>query len=280
MSLSNKKITAKEYSVFRAYLQDACGILLGDGKEYLVESRLNSLTKKHQIVSLTELFRSLYSGRLPHLKVAVIDAMTTNETFWFRDMAHFNILSELIFSEAESTIGKSLRIWSAACSSGQEPYTISMEVQRYLASHPGRLRGGVEVIATDISTHILEEARRGVYNGMSVSRGLNQEQRGRFFVKSDDELAVRPEIKKRVKFQEINLSASYDRLGKFDVIFCRNVLIYFSNTLKQDILTRMAKSLKPGGYLFLGSTESLTQHSADFKMVRCHGGIVYQLDKK
>ncbi len=279
MSLKNKKITPKEYGDFRKYLQDACGILLGDGKEYLVESRLNILIHKYPIESLSELFNLLYTGRQAQLKVAVIDAMTTNETFWFRDMAHFRILSELVFNEAESTMSKSLRIWSAACSSGQEPYTISMEVQSYLSKNPGRLRGGVEVIATDISTHILEEARRGVYNGMSISRGLNQEQRERFFVKTGDDLSVHPDIKKRVKFQEINLNSSYDRLGKFDVIFCRNVLIYFSHDLKKDILSRMAKALKPGGYLFLGSTESLTQHSKQFKMVRCHGGIAYQLNQ-
>ncbi len=279
MSLNNKKITPKEYNDFRKYLQDACGILLGDGKEYLVESRLNALIKKYEISSLSELFNALYAGRLPQLKVAVIDAMTTNETFWFRDTAHFKILSEDIFGAAESTVGKSLRIWSAACSSGQEPYTISMEVQRYLSKNPGKLRGGVEVVATDISTHVLEEARRGVYNGMSIARGLSREQREQFFVKEGDDFAVHPDIKKRVRFQEINLSSSYDRLGKFDVIFCRNVLIYFSNELKQDILSRMAKALKPGGYLFLGSTESLTQHSKHFKMVRRHGGIAYQLDQ-
>ena len=278
--VQKKKISPTEYGEFRRYLQDACGILLGDGKEYLVESRLNSLIDKQQIGSLSELFHSLYSGRSPRLKVAVIDAMTTNETFWFRDRAHFKILSEMIFSNAEETVGQSLRIWSAACSSGQEPYSISMEVQRYLSRNPGRLRGGVEVIATDISTRILDDARRGVYSGMSLSRGLNQEQRDRFFVKSGDGLEVRSEIKSRVKFQALNLSGSYDRLGKFDIIFCRNVLIYFSNTLKQDILSRMAKALKPGGYLFLGSTESLSQHSSLFEMVRCHGGIVYRLNKE
>lgn len=270
-----KKISSIEYGEFRKYLQDACGILLGDGKEYLVESRLNTLIDKHQVDSLSELFQALYSRRSSQLKVAVIDAMTTNETFWFRDMAHFKILSEMILPEVEKG---PMRIWSAACSSGQEPYTISMEVQGYLSKNPGRLRSGVEVVATDISTKILADARRGAYNALSVSRGLNQEQKKRFFVELGDELEVRPEIKSRVRFQELNLSGSYDRLGKFDVIYCRNVLIYFSNTLKQDILSRMAKALKPGGYLFLGSTESLSQHSDQFKMVRNGGGIVYQLN--
>lgn len=269
-------ISPTEYGEFRQYLQDACGILLGDGKEYLVESRLKPLIEKHQIDSLSDLFQSLYSRRSSQLKVAVIDAMTTNETFWFRDTAHFKILSETVLPEAEPS-GTSMRIWSAACSSGQEPYTISMQVQQYLSQNPGKLQGGVEVVATDISTRILSEARRGSYNTLSISRGLNQEQKDRFFVESGDELEVRPEIKRRVRFQELNLSGSYDRLGKFDVIFCRNVLIYFSNSLKQDILSRMAKALKPGGYLFMGSTESLSQHSTQFKMVRRQNGIVYQL---
>ena len=271
-------ISPVDYTKFQTFLQDACGILLGSGKEYLVESRLNTLIKKEQIDSFNDLFSALYSGRSPRLKIAVIDAMTTNETFWFRDAAHFRLLSEMIFPEAEQRSRGALRIWSAACSSGQEPYSISMEAQSYLKRNPGRLRGGVEIVATDISNRVLAEAREGVYSGISVTRGLNQEQRDTFFIKKDEQLEVLPEIKRRVSFRELNLNGSYDRLGQFDVIFCRNVLIYFSHELKQDILSRMARALRPGGYLFLGSTESLSQHNTSFKMINKHGGIVYQLD--
>jgi len=211
------------------------------------------------------------------LQVSVIDAMTTNETFWFRDVSHFNMLADVIFPEAESRPRRSVRIWSAACSSGQEPYNISMTVQKYLSRNPGRLSGGVEILGTDISNQILEEAKKGVYCGISASRGMGAEDQKRYFIPRDDCLEVRPEIRKRVSFRSQNITQSYTLLGRFDVVFCRNVLIYFSAEKKADIIDRFARCLNPGGYLFLGSTESLVSHSDLFEMMRFSGGIVYRL---
>jgi chemotaxis protein methyltransferase CheR len=211
------------------------------------------------------------------LRTAVIDAMTTNETFWFRDIAHFRLLSEKVLAAAPIRGGQPLRVWSAACSSGQEPYSISMAVQEYQMRNPGRIPGGVEIVATDISTRVLQQARKGQYCGLAVSRGLDADQRRQFFMPHGDCLEVRPEIKRRISFRELNLAGSYGLLGRFDVIFCRNVLIYFSSDLKADILNRMAQTLNPGGYLFLGSTESLSSHTGRFEMVTGLGGIVYRL---
>ncbi|MEW8508601.1 MAG: protein-glutamate O-methyltransferase [Candidatus Thiodiazotropha sp.] len=268
-------ITPAEYESFKTFLQQACGILLGNGKEYLVSSRLNKIMQEAQVESLGALLKLLQSTANSRLKVKVIDAMTTNETFWFRDVGHYILLEETILPDLNQQRGRPIRIWSAACSSGQEPYNISMIAEEYqqLKSTARPL----QIVATDISSKMLEEARKGLYCGLAVERGLTQEQKKKFFLPKDQCLEVKPEIKRRVSFNSLNLTSSYHGMGKFDVIFCRNVLIYFSNELKRDIVERMANALNPGGYLFLGSTESINQLTNRFEMKVGHGGISYRL---
>jgi chemotaxis protein methyltransferase CheR len=272
---STSPISPADYNEFQQYLQKACGIQLGAGKEYLVSSRLGALMREVQVGSLGDLLRKLNSPANSKLKTQVIDAMTTNETFWFRDIGHYILLKESILPDLNAQRGGSIRIWSAACSSGQEPYNISMIVEEY-ETKAGRGRP-VQIEATDISSKMLAEARAGVYCGLTVERGLTAEQQRRFFLPKDDCLQVRPEVKRRVNFRSLNLAGSFQGMGKFDVIFCRNVLIYFSNDLKQDIVDRMANILNPGGYLFLGSTESINQLTDRFEMKVGHGGISYRL---
>ena len=272
---SSSPISPADYNDFQDYLQRACGIQLGAGKEYLVSSRLGGLMRKAQVGSLGELLNKLNSPVNSQLKTQVIDAMTTNETFWFRDIGHYILLKESILPDLNQQRGGSIRIWSAACSSGQEPYNISMIVEEYESKY-GRGRP-VQIEATDISSKMLAEARAGVYCGLTVERGLTVEQQRRFFVPKDKCLEVRPEVKRRVSFRPMNLASSFQGMGKFDVIFCRNVLIYFSNDLKKDIVDRMANILNPGGYLFLGSTESINQLTNRFDMKVGHGGISYRL---
>lgn len=266
-------ISRDDYRAFQRFLEQASGILLGDNKEYLVASRLGGLLRDRGLTNVNELLGILNRGTDSRLRISVIDAMTTNETFWFRDISHYRLLTESIMPQIA---GPRMRIWSAACSSGQEPYSLSMAMQDYQMRNPGLFKSDVEIVATDISSKVLAEARNGEYCGMSVSRGLDPEQRRRYFVPKGDCLSVRPEIRRRVSFRELNLAGSYALLGRFDVIFCRNVLIYFSSQLKADILDRMAQALNPGGYLFLGSTESLSSHTTRFEMVTGHGGIVYR----
>jgi chemotaxis protein methyltransferase CheR len=268
-------ISSADYEAFKDFLQQACGILLGNGKEYLVSSRLNSVMKEAGVASLGELLKQIKSPVHSRLKVKVIDAMTTNETFWFRDIGHYILLKETILPDLNQQMNGPIRIWSAACSSGQEPYNISMIADEY-QSAKGRGRQ-VQIQATDISSKVLSEARSGVYCGLAVERGLTHEQRQRFFNPKGDCLEVKPEIKRRVSFKPMNLADSFQSMGRFDVIFCRNVLIYFSNELKKDIVERMADILNPGGYLFLGSTESINQLTDRFEMKVGHGGISYRL---
>jgi chemotaxis protein methyltransferase CheR len=270
-------IRPEEYRVFQDFLQQACGIMLGSGKEYLITSRLNGLMVELGIDSFAGLLERLRSAGQIRLKALVIDAMTTNETFWFRDISHFNLLKEQLLPELNSRIGGSIRIWSAACSSGQEPYNISMVVEDYQRSSVSERKRPVEILATDIATKVLEEARQGVYRGMAIDRGLTVEQHRRYFISRDNGLEVLPEIRRRVQFRELNLTSGFESLGRFDAIFCRNVLIYFSNELKRDIVNRLARALNPGGYLFLGSTESINQFTDRFQMQVNGGGISYRL---
>ncbi|MCB1859060.1 MAG: protein-glutamate O-methyltransferase CheR [Gammaproteobacteria bacterium] len=270
-------VSQGDYQAFQQFLIDACGIVLGEGKEYLISSRLGGLMRHYDVPTLSHLLEQLRTGRNPRLKTAVVDAMTTNETYWFRDMPHFRLLQNRILPERLGRPGQRVRIWSAACSSGQEPYNISMIVQDFDKSNPGKGANNVEIVATDISNHVLEQARRGVYFGVAASRGLSPEQCDRYFHRKGDTLEVLPEIRRRVSFRGLNLTRGYELMGRFDVIFCRNVLIYFSNTQKQDILVRMSRILNPGGYLLLGSTESLSGYTDRFEMVSESGGIIYRL---
>lgn len=266
-----------DYELFRTFLQEAAGILLGDSKQYLVTSRLSKLMAMHGIDDLGELVKRLRNFGERPLREAVIDAMTTNETLWFRDIHPFNIFKSQLLPELQKTAVGKVRLWSAACSSGQEPYSLSMMVDEYRSANMGVLKLPVEVVATDLSRAMLEVCSRGEYDSLSLGRGLSDERLRRFFEPLDQgRWRVKTEVRNRVRFQYLNLKDSFTPMGKFDVIFCRNVLIYFSVELKEDILKRMHAALRPGGYLILGASEGLSSMSSHYQMVQCNPGIIYR----
>jgi chemotaxis protein methyltransferase CheR len=266
-----------DYEIFRGFLSDTCGIELGSNKQYLVSSRLHKLLSENEIPDLTELVSRIRQASHRSLKQAVIDAMTTNETLWFRDSHPFDIFKHKLLPEFMGQGKGALRVWSAACSSGQEPYSLSMIVDEY---HQGASRMSareVEFVATDLSAVMLEQCKKAEYGDLALGRGLSQQRLKRYF----DPLPkgcwkVKQEIRARVRFQSINLKDSYRGLGKFDIVFCRNVLIYFSAEMKLDILRRIRGVLRPGGYLVLGASEGLTGLSDHFEMVQCRPGIIYR----
>jgi len=267
-------LTADDYLAFQRYLEGASGILLGPGKEDLVARRLTRLLLQHGLGSLRELVRALETGANPRLRIAVVDAMTVAETGWFREPAHFRILTEEILPSLTTS---RVRIWSAGCSTGQEPYSISIAVQDYLRDQPGRFASGVEIVATDIARSALDEARRGVYCVNEGVHGLSAEHRERYFAPAPgDCLTVRQEIRQRVVFREFNLAHGLDVLGRFDVIFCRNVLPYFGTELRRAVIERFARSLKAGGFLFLGETEELRGHGGALEPRAAHGGSFFR----
>lgn len=269
-----------EFDQFRQFLEDACGISLGDNKQYLVTNRMRRLMDDHKIASFGELVRILKQGLQRKLKEEVIDAMTTNETFWFRDVYPYDHLKNNLLPQLMGPTNKAfgpLRVWSAACSSGQEPYSISMMVEEFKQKNMGSLPRQVQIVATDLSTTILEQARQGEYDKLSVMRGLSNERLDKFFDKTPSgNWRVKSVLRDRIDFRPINLMDSYAALGKFDIVFCRNVLIYFNADLKRQILQKIHAALKPQGILYLGSSEGLAGAADLFEMVRCDPGILYK----
>lgn len=278
LRMPNAALDAREFDRFRQFLQEVCGIALAENKQYLVTTRIRKILQEHQLGSLGELVDLLLRNRHSKLREQVVDAMATNETFWFRDSHPFDYLQSTLLPELQQQSGAGpIRIWSAACSSGQEPYSISMLVEEYRRQNRLGLPRAVEIVATDVSASILKQAQAGEYDKMSLLRGLSPERRQTFFDPLDeDRWRVKPLIRERVQFKSLNLIDSYAALGRFDVIFCRNVLIYFDAELKQDILRRLHAALKPGGMLVLGSSEGLGEASSLFDMVYCKPGIMYR----
>lgn len=267
-----------DFEQFRVFLEKACGILLGENKQYLVSSRLNKLMEQQGIKSLGELVQRIQGQPRSGLKEMVVDAMTTNETLWFRDTYPFEVLKNKVLPEAiKASPGQRLRIWSAACSSGQEPYSISMSIDEFERTNMGQLKAGAQIVATDLSGTMLTNCKTGEYDSLALGRGLSQERLQRYFdPKRAGRWAIKAPIKNRVEFRSFNLLDSYASLGKFDMVFCRNVLIYFSAEVKKDILLRIHGTLKRGGYLFLGASEALNGLPDHFQMVQCSPGIIYQ----
>ncbi|NLS11630.1 protein-glutamate O-methyltransferase [Vibrio sp. SM6] len=269
-------INDQEYREFSRFLETQCGIVLGESKQYLVRSRLSPLVTKFQLPSLSALLQDVVVGRNRELRIAAVDAMTTNETLWFRDSYPFTVLADKLLPELAAE-KKPIKIWSAASSSGQEPYSIAMTILEARMRRPG-LMPSVSITATDISNTMLEMCREGVYDHLALGRGLSPERRREFFEPVDEgRMRIKANVKQMVSFRSQNLMDSYALLGKFDVIFCRNVLIYFSPEMKANVLNQMANSLNPGGYLLLGASESLTGLTDRFEMVRCNPGIIYRL---
>ena len=253
----NQEVTDVQYRRFASFIEQKSGIVLGEGKQYLVNSRLTSLLSKFNVGTVDDLINKAMEER-PNNQIQdeVIDAMTTNETLWFRDTYPYVALETMILPELAKKGKYPVRIWSAACSSGQEPYSIA-----------------------DLSPEMLAHCKKGYYDVHALSRGLSAERKSKFFVKTaqPNMMAIDPKVKQLVEFRPMNLLGSYALMGNFDVIFIRNVLIYFSNEVKAEILRKLTMCLKPGGYLILGSTETLVGVADKYEMLRCNPGIIYKL---
>lgn len=266
------------YKQFSDFLEVQCGIVLGANKQYLVKSRLIPLMSQFSILKLSELIHQSMSYKNRELRTAVIDAMTTNETLWFRDKYPFDLLANKLYPEILAK-KKNIKLWSAASSSGQEAYSIAMTALEYQKQKMS-LGMNVQIVGTDISNTMLAQCKAGIYDTLALSRGLSDSRKKQFFEQTNDgsgKMQIKPEVKKMTNFKNYNLLDSYGGLGKFDIIFCRNVLIYFSSDVKSRILNQFAGALNPGGYLILGASESLTGLTDRFEMVRCNPGIIYKL---
>jgi len=263
---------AKSFDSLCAYLRRTSGLVLDADKRYLVESRVTPVMRRAGMSQLGELVRVLEHGKMPALAQEVVQAMTINETYFFRDRTPFDILREQLLPEliASRAIQKRIRVWCAASSTGQEAYSISMILDEFGA----RLGGWrVEIVATDLSEAALEKAKKATYSQFEVQRGLSTAQLLRYFDQIGDMWTLKQTIRSRVEYRHFNLLSDYTALGSFDFIFCRNVLIYFEPERKADVLNRMTRVLAPDGVLALGASESIIGLNTKLKQHPKHRGF-------
>jgi chemotaxis protein methyltransferase CheR len=256
-------MTPVEFDFLRKLLKDRSGLVLTGDKQYLVESRLMPIARKAGLSRLGELVQQLKGGP-EALVVDVVEAMTTNESFFFRDKSPFDLFRDAVMPAllAARAAQRQIRIWCAAASTGQEPYSLAM----CLHEMGERIAGWrIDVLATDLSTEVLEKAKAGLYSQFEVQRGLPIGLLVKYFTQVGELWEIAPEIRRMVQYRSLNLLNNFSHLGTFDVVFCRNVLIYFDQETKVDVLDRIARIVPADGYLVLGAAETVVGLTDAFK---------------
>lgn len=263
-----RPLTPENFAYVRDLLRTEVAIVLDDGKEYLIETRLAPIAARHNHASVNGLVEILRCGGPSRqaLQLEIIDALTTNETLFFRDVHPFEalrttILPKLIAARAST---KRLNVWSAACSTGQEAYSLAMLLTQHF---PQLADWDIRILGTDVSSHVLRRARAGVYQQIEVNRGLPAPMLVRFFKQQADGWHVADELKRRTEFRDLNLVRPWAQLPRFDLVCLRNVLIYFSNETRAGILGRLREQLQPDGFLLLGGAESALATNCGFSVL-------------
>ncbi len=261
-----------DFEFMAAMLKSESGLVIGTDKIYLLESRLMPVARKKGMKDLEDLIANLRSRRDPRLLKDVTEAMTTNESFFFRDIKPFDLFRDVILPQMieARAAKKSLRIWCAAASSGQEPYSLAMIVKEASARMAG---WRIEIVGTDISTEMLEKAKAGIYSQFEVQRGLPIQMLVKYFKKDEESWRIDPALRAMVQFREFNLLRDLKALGQFDVVFCRNVLIYFDQATKGQVLEGISRQMPSDGVLFLGGAETVLGISDRFKPLPGYRGV-------
>jgi chemotaxis protein methyltransferase CheR len=257
-------VTPLDYEFLRKLLKERSGLDLSADKQYLVESRLVPLARKAGLTGISELVQKMKPGIAEPLIAEVVEAMTTNETFFFRDKMPFDHLKDTMLPAVlqARAARRALRIWCAASSTGQEPYSIAMCLKGLGAALAG---WKVDIVATDLSLGVLEKSKSGIFSQFEVQRGLPIQLLVKHFTQVGDMWQLNPDIRSMVQHRQLNLLQDFSHLGTFDIIFCRNVLIYFDQDTKAGIFERMAKLVDADGFLVLGAAESVVGISDAFK---------------
>ena len=265
-------MTPTDYDFLRKLLKERSGLTLSADKQYLIESRLLPLARKAALPSLTELVQKLRGRDAEKLIADVVEAMTTNESFFFRDKLPFEHFQNFIMPALLATRAsqKRIRIWCAAASTGQEPYSLAM-VLKEMGKQIEGFR--IEIIGTDLSTEVLEKAKSGIYSQFEVQRGLPINLLVKNFTQAGEMWQLASDVRAMVQFRPLNLLRDFSYLGMMDVIFCRNVLIYFDQATKTDVIDRLAKLTAPDGFLSLGAAETVIGLTDSFKAVTGRRGI-------
>jgi chemotaxis protein methyltransferase CheR len=249
-------VTPLDYEYLRKLLRERSGLVLAPEKQYLIESRLMPVARGAGCASITDLVRRLRGPDSEPLRAEITEAMTINESFFFRDKIPFDrfrdtVLPALLTARART---KRFRIWCAAASTGQEPYSLAMMLKSMQEKFSG---WRIEILATDISNEVLEKARTGIYSQFEVQRGLPIQMLMQHFEQVGEQWRLSEAVRKMVQFRELNLLADFASLGTFDVVFCRNVLIYFDQATKVGVLERIYRQLAPDGFLLMGAAETV-----------------------
>jgi chemotaxis protein methyltransferase CheR len=265
-------VTPLDYDFLRKSLKARSGLVLAADKQYLVESRLLPVARKSGFTTLGELVAALKAAPADALMTTVVEAMATNESFFFRDkipFEHFRLTIMPALLAARHS-ARSIRIWCAAASSGQEPYSLAMclkQMEREIAGWR------IDIVATDLSNEVLDKARAGLYSQFEVQRGLPIQLLIKHFTQAGEFWQIAPEIRGMIKYRQFNLLDDFGELGRFDVIFCRNVLIYFDPPTKTDVLNRLARASAGDGFLVLGAAETVVGLTDSFKTLPDKRGL-------
>ncbi len=279
-----KKITPDEVRIISRYIYDISKITLDQSKAYLIESRLSELLKAQNCSSFYELYQRAKADLTKSLEKKIIDKITTKETYFFRDNSPFELLQHKILpdlidirtAKSSKFFPISIRIWSAACSTGQEVYSIAIIIKELL---PALTKYNIKISGTDISDAAIGQASYGVFNKFEIERGLTHDKLEKYFIPFKDKWKVKDELRAMVSFSKHNLMFPFTDIGKFDIIFCRNVGIYFSIEDRKKLFNKIADVLEQDSYLIIGATESLTNICSRFEPKRHLKSVYYQLKK-
>jgi chemotaxis protein methyltransferase CheR len=271
-------VTGADFDFIRKLLKERSGLTLSAEKQYLVESRLMPVAQRNRIANLFELAGRLRTGADEALIAQVVEAMTTNETFFFRDRIPFEYFRSFILPAlmAARERHKRIRIWCAAASTGQEPYSLAMAIKEM---GPALDDFRIEIVATDLSHEVLAKAEAGIYTQFEVQRGLPIQLLLKYFTQQGDLWQIAPQIRAMVQYRPFNLLTDYSRLGVFDLVVCRNVLIYFDQPTKSDVLDRLARVVAQDGFLILGAAETTVGLTQAFKSVPDKRGLYAPAEK-
>ena len=270
-------MNVNDFEYIAELLYKRSGLVITQEKAYLLESRLNPVARKWELDGFETLISQMRAKNDERMLVDVTEAMTTNESFFFRDNRPFDQFKDVVLPHLTENrkAQKKVRIWSAACSSGQEPYTLAMILKEEAAKLAGWT---IEIVATDLSNEILSKAQEGLYSQFEVQRGLPITLLMKYFTQEGDKWRISDEIKQMVKYKPFNLLDDPGALGRFDVVFCRNVLIYFDQETKGKVLDRVAKIMPDDGFLYLGGAETVLGICDSFEVIPGQRGV-YQLTK-
>ena len=274
-----EELKPQEFVKIRDLLVSVCGIVLNDDQDYLVETRLTEMAHEVGVNNFGQLHDVISKDK--SLLTRVVDLMTTNETLWFRDQSCWVTLKEVIVPHLIEKLEKgqfNVKIWSAASSTGQESYSLLILIKELLAQkNQSEYFNRFSIVGTDISNEVIFLAKRGIYDPFTISRGMSEERLNKYFTKERKSYKINEEIKSRVEFKHFNFMDSFIPLGKFDLVLCRNVAIYFSGEFKKELFEKISRALVPDGFMMLGATESLIGIDNNFKNLSHGNGLYYNL---